>query len=240
VDLHPSPQELPRCVVAELGRDLWEDLRCSVDEHPALGFAAQTRVVAQGVADEVGELGERLDARIACADEDEGEVSRSLLCTGRGVCCLELPEHVVAERDRVGQVAEAVAVLGEAGHRQHAGDGAEREHEAVVADLDEAVDRLDDHRFPVGMDGRQPSNDELAVRAHHAQRDDDMPRLERPGRRFREERREEHEVLRADDGRAAAAEEPCDHRPGVPAAGDQRAAACVSVHRGTLAVAWVG
>ena len=53
--------ELARRVVAEPRRDLREDLGRRVDEHPALRDFPQPRVVAERVADEVGELGERLD-----------------------------------------------------------------------------------------------------------------------------------------------------------------------------------
>src|SRR5205085_1201957 len=73
-DLDTAAGELVRRVVAEAGRDLGEDLRRRVDEHPALPHSAERRVVAERGADEGGKLGERLDARVAGADEDEGEL----------------------------------------------------------------------------------------------------------------------------------------------------------------------
>jgi hypothetical protein len=55
-------------------RDLREDLRRRVDEHPALRRLAQVGIPPERVRDEVGELGERLHSRVAGADEDEAEV----------------------------------------------------------------------------------------------------------------------------------------------------------------------
>ena len=57
---------------------------------------------------------------------------------------------------------------------------------------------------------------------------DDVPRLERARGGLRQERGEEHEVLGADDRRAARPEAARDVRAGEPAAGDQRPAACRS------------
>ena len=50
VDLHPAPRELPRRVVTQPRRDLGQDLRRRVDEHPTLSRLAEARVVAQRVA----------------------------------------------------------------------------------------------------------------------------------------------------------------------------------------------
>ena len=74
-DLDPALGQLLGRVLAEPRRDLGQDLRRRVDEHPALRRVPEARVVAQRVADEVGELGERLDARVAGADEDEGQLA---------------------------------------------------------------------------------------------------------------------------------------------------------------------
>jgi hypothetical protein len=114
-DVDPAPSELPGGVLAEPGRDLGKDRRGGVDEHPALPRCPEARVVAQRVAHEVGELGERLDARVACADEDEGEVALGARRVERRVGRLELAQDVVAQVDRVGEVLEAEAVLGEPG-----------------------------------------------------------------------------------------------------------------------------
>ena len=54
------------------------------------------------------------------------------------------------------------------------------------------------------------------MRAHQPQRHDDVARLERARGRLRQERREEHEVLEADDRRAALAEQPATYEPAKP------------------------
>ena len=73
------------------------------------------------------------------------------------------------------------------------------------------------------------AEDELRVRAHHAERDDDVPWLERSGGRLGEHRRVQHEVLEAHDRGAALAEQAGDVRSGEPAAEDESSAACVPV-----------
>ena len=78
VDLDPTLRELAGGVVAEPGRDLGQDLRRRVDDRPAPRASSEARVVAERVIDEIGELGERLDAGVARADEDEGECTRGL------------------------------------------------------------------------------------------------------------------------------------------------------------------
>ena len=66
------------------------------------------------------------------------------------------------------------------------------------------------------------------MRAHQAQRHDDVAGLERARGRLGQEWREEHEVLGADDRRAALAEQPGDVRAGEAAAEDEGAASCVT------------
>ena len=76
---------------------------------------------------------------------------------------------------------------------------------------------------------------QIGVGAHRAQRHDDVPRLERPGRRLRKHRREEHEVLGADDRRAPLLEIARDVAAGEAAAEDERAAARFPIHRSSIA-----
>ena len=234
VNLHAATRELCRRVLAEPGGDLGEDLRRRVDEHPALRRRSETGVVAQRVPHEVGELGECLDARIAGADEDEREMAGLLLLRGCRVRGLELPEHMVAKRDRVGEVAKAVPVLGQTGNGQDARDRAEREYQVLVADLDGAVDCVDGRHLASRVEGSHAPDHELGVTAHHPKRNDDMARLERSGRCLREQRREQHVVLRADDRGAAAAEPARDDRAGVAAAGDERPAQGPPLHGRTV------
>ena len=140
---------------------------------------------------------------------------------------LEAPQNMVPEVDRVREVFEAEAVLGEPGNRQPAGDRAEREDSLVVADREGPGLGFDGRGSPGRFQSGQPAQEEVRVRAHEPQRDDDVTWLERPRGCLREERCEEHEVLEADDRRAALSEEPRDVGAGEAASEDERPAACV-------------
>ena len=178
-------------------------------------------VVAQRVLDEVGQLGERLDTRVAGADEDERQPSQPLLLVEFRVGSLELFEHVVAQVDRIGERLEREAVLGETRDRQRPRHRAEGEHEVVPADRPLLPDgrglRLD-------VDALDAPEQELGVRAHDAQRHDGVPRLERARGGLGQQRRVEHEVLRADDRRPASPQQPGDIRAREAAADDQHVA----------------
>jgi hypothetical protein len=100
---------------------------------------AEAGVVAEGVAHEVGELGERLDARVARSDEDEREMGADAFRVRLGGGRLQLAEHVVAEVDGVREALEPEGVLGEARDRQGARHGAERHDEVVVLELERAA-----------------------------------------------------------------------------------------------------
>ena len=76
VDLDSASREPSGGVLAEPSRDLGEDLRRRVDEHPALRYVAQAGVRAQRCLRHVVQLCERFDARVARADEDEAELGR--------------------------------------------------------------------------------------------------------------------------------------------------------------------
>ena len=123
------------------------------------------------------QLCERFDARVARADEDEAELGRIV---GMDRRALELEEHAVPQRDRVGEILEADAMLEQTRHRKRARGRSERDDEPLVADLELAGERLDDDRLALGIVAQHVAEDELGVRAHLAQRDDDVARLERP------------------------------------------------------------
>src|SRR5262245_6689144 len=232
MDLDAATLEPASRVAAEPARDLREDLGRGVHENPALGNALELRVGAQRCLRHVVELGERLDARVAGADEDEAELRRVLWIDRRA---LELQEDVVAEPDCVGEVLEADAVLGQAGYRQGAGRRAERDHETLVADLEGSGKRVDGDGLPVTVVSRDLAEDELRMRTHLPKRDDDVPWLERSRCRFRKERRVEHEVLGRDDGGAASLQQARDVAPGETASEHERPTAClVSLHGSCL------
>ncbi len=227
-DVDAAPRELAGRVLAQAARDLREDRRRRVDEHPVLRGLAELRVVAHRAANEVGHLGERLDARVAGSDEDEGEVAADLVGVGLGRRQVEAVQHVVAQRDRVGEVLEPEPVVGEARDRERPCDRARGDDQALVADLLVPGVGRDGERARLGVEDGGRAEDQLGVRAHHPQRDDDMARLERSRRGLGQERRVEHEVLAADDRGAALAEQPRDVAAGEPAADDESAAACLA------------
>ena len=167
MDLHAPPRELAGRVVAQLRRDLGQDLRRRVDEHPALSCLAETRVVAQRVRDEIGELGERFDPRVAGTDEDEGQVRLASSGIELGIGTLELVQDVVSEIDRVREILEPDRVLGEAGDRKRPGDRAERQHQVVPRDLERARLRgLDVGGSLLRVDRGHATEQHLGVRAH--------------------------------------------------------------------------
>ncbi len=67
-----------------------------IDEHPALWDAAQRRVIAQCAGCEVAQLGQRLDAGITGADEDEPELPFLLRSVDGNSGGFEAAENVVA------------------------------------------------------------------------------------------------------------------------------------------------
>ena len=151
MDLDAAPLEPFRRVRAEAARDLREDLRRRVDEHPPLRHVAKRRVEAQRRVCHVVQLAESLDARVSGADEDEPELRRIVGMDGRA---LELQEHAIPERDRVREVLEADAVLRQPGYREGARRRSERHHEALVVDLQGAGERLERDGLGAPVDAR--------------------------------------------------------------------------------------
>src|SRR3954451_964121 len=234
VDLHAALGELARRVLAETARDLREDLRCRVDDHPALRHIPQARVIPHRVRYEVGELGERLDPRVAGADEEEREMHASNGIVRRRVGRLELAQHVVAQVDGIGQRLEREPVLGEPRHGHDTGDRPEGEHELPPGHNDLAFLGRDRRRLRLDVDGAEIAEQEVGVRAHDPERHDGVSRLERAGRRLRKHRRVEHEVLLADDRRATLAEKPRDVCAGEAAAENEHAALRVTYRHADL------
>jgi hypothetical protein len=139
---------------------------------------------------------------------------------------LELSQHAVAQVDRVGEVLEAERVLREARDGERPRDRARCEHELLVGDLEAArVRGLHVHDATLLVQRRRGAEQQLGVPAHLAQGHDDVARLERARGRLGQHRRVEHEVLAADDRRAAAAEQTGDVAPRKSAADDENPAA---------------
>ena len=122
----------------------------------------------ESVADQLVELRERLDARVAGADEDEGELAGAVARRIRRRRGFESLQDVVAELDRVLERLEAERVLCQSGDREGAGDRAVCDHEPVVADRDQLLLGLDPNGLVRGVERPRPSDEELGARAHHS------------------------------------------------------------------------
>ena len=123
-------------VLAHLLADLGEDAVGGLDEDPLHVLGLDVVVVARGVAGHVLQLAERLDARVAAADEDEGQGRVADRGVAGGGGDVHLLDDVVAQADGLLDRLEADAVVGEAGDREGAGDRAGGDDEFVVRQLD--------------------------------------------------------------------------------------------------------
>ena len=95
---------------------------------------------------------------------------------------------MVAQADGLLDALHADALLGEAGDREGAGDRAERDHQVVEGQLVRLADqRRDRGDLAVLVDGGDPAGENLRLRQHASQRDDDVARGDAAGGGFGEE-----------------------------------------------------
>src|SRR5262249_50680511 len=159
-----------------------------VDEDEAHVLAGHALVVLGRVAGHVLDLTDGLRTGETAADEDEGERLAADLLVGRGVGLVQLLKDVVAQADGLLDALHAEALLGEAGDREGAGDGAERDDEVVEGQLVRLADQRGDRGdLAVLVDGGDPAGEDLRLGQHAPQRDDDMPRGDAAGGGFGEE-----------------------------------------------------
>ena len=131
-DVDAAPAQLAQRVLGQLQVDLRQHPVRRLDQHPAHPVQARPRVAVHRVGGEVLQLGQRLEAGVAAADEDVGEQLVAAAGVLGRVGLLQRLDQVVAEVDRVGQALEADRVLGQAGHRQRPRDRAQRQQQLVV------------------------------------------------------------------------------------------------------------
>ena len=156
-------------------------------------------VVARGVARHVLQFGERLDARVPAADDGEGEQPLAQLRVERRGGRVQPRQHVVAQVDGLTDGLERDAGLGQPGDRQRAGDRAGRDDQHLVAHgRDVAAGELDGDLAVRVVDPHDAAGEVVALLQHLAQRDDDVARLDRTGRRLRQEGLVGHVGLRVD------------------------------------------
>jgi len=146
------------------------------------------------------QLGDQLGAGVAGAHHDEGAARSTFLGVVAGVGQLELLEDVVAQEDAFGEGLEAARVLDQAGDRQQSGDRAGGQDQVVPGEGARlAFGRLDVAGALVDVDPRDLADDQPRAVQHAAERDDDVPGLDRAGGGLRQQRRVEHEVLGVDE-----------------------------------------
>ena len=71
-----------------------------------LARVTQRWVIAQRIADEVGQLGEGFHSGVPGSDEDEGELPLAVGLVRRGRGCFEPAQDVVSQGNRIGEVGE--------------------------------------------------------------------------------------------------------------------------------------
>jgi hypothetical protein len=196
---------------------------------------AQDGVVPQGIAHKICELRQCLDTGVPGTDEHEGELASLVLFGGCGGCGLQSAQHVGPQVDRVRERLEAKRVLREAGDGQRPRNGAERDDEVRVPDLDDVFLGLHGCLPSIGVYRSRATEEQLRVRAHHPERNHDVAWLEGAGSCLGQHRRVQHEVLGRDDRRAVLAEEACHVTAREATAQHERSTHCGAIcHEPTL------
>ena len=211
-----------------------------VDEHPALRRAAQLGVVAQRVPHEVGQLGERLDARVAGADEDERQLPLGAVGVGAAAAASSrrrtwLRRWIASARSLKPSPCSARPGIGRV--RETAPSAT---HELLVPRPRAARRRSRPCTRPRRCRARSTRPSRSSACGHISRSGTTMCRGSSvPEAASGQQRREEHEVLGADDRAPRVAEQPRDVRAGEPPpriSVPPRAAA--SATASTIAAAW--
>jgi hypothetical protein len=119
--------------LGQRGRDLAHDPVAGLDQQPAHALHPAAGVEVDDVGGEVLQLGQALDAGVAAAHEHVGQELLALARVVDRLGHLERAQHVVAQRDGLGQRLEPDRVLGQAGDRQRPRP-AQRDDQVVVLD----------------------------------------------------------------------------------------------------------
>ena len=194
-DVDAAPAQLVDRVVGERLVDLRQDAVQRLDQDPAHAVEPRARIAVDRVGGEVLELGERLQPRVAAADEHVGQE----LVAPAGVLGLVRPlerlDHVVSQPDRVGEALEPDRMLVEARDGQRPRNRPDGDEELVVADLLVlALVRGQSERPRLRIVRAHGAEPQVCPAQDVAQRRDDVARLQHAGGRLRQERRVEHEV----------------------------------------------
>ena len=203
VELEATLPELAFRVVAHGGLLLGEDAVLELDDVERDLVRADLLVeAAPDAAHEVLDLAGGLDSAEPGAAHHERELRAPLLGILLEVGALEHLDDPVAERERIGQRLHADRVVGDALDPERGCLAAEGHHQGVVAEpMRIAVAAGDGDPLRVEVDagdvtGHRPAGRPAQLRAECR---DTVPGLELPRADLGQERREEREVLAADD-----------------------------------------
>ncbi len=192
-------------VAAQVLADLGQDAAGGLHEDPLHVLGPDVVVVAGGVPGHVLEFAEGLHARVAAADEDEGEggVAQGGVAGGGGD--VHLLDDVVAQADGLLDGLEADAVVGEAGDGEGARDGTGGEDDLVVRQFPGAPALLLGGEGGDGggargvVDGARLPDEDAAPVEDAAQRDDDVAGGDGSGGRLGKEGLVRHIGVGGDD-----------------------------------------
>jgi hypothetical protein len=145
VDLDAAPGELLRGVVAE-ARGISGRIFGAASTSTQRWRAVRSRGYQRSASLTRSASSASASTRVAGADEDEAEMGGVEAAVRLGVCSLQLAQDPVAKLDRVGEILEPDACSARPRHREGARNGADREHELVVANLEGAGVRCLHHR----------------------------------------------------------------------------------------------
>src|SRR3989454_764506 len=196
-DLDALAPELAPRALGERGMHAAQDLLARLEEQQPVVAGIDAAVPRDDVAvEEVLQLGDQLDARVAAADDADGEHPPPRGRIGLVVGVLRRIEDVIAQHDAVLEPLVAEGVLLHTRHaeaRHHAAHG----HDQPVVTLDPLGH---DHAAAGEVDVRHrvATEAEAARAADVAQRLNDVSRLDHRGGDLGQERREEQVVPVAD------------------------------------------
>ena len=203
MDLVAARPELAGRVLPHLGRHLREDALVQLDDVAPDLLGPDLRVEATPhAADEVLDLARGLDPAEPRPTDHEGELRGTLVGVLLEVGALEHLDDPVAEGERVGERLHPDRELGDAADPERGGLAAQGHDQAVVVQpMQVAVAAHDRHLLRVEIDPLDVGGDRPARRPSHlrAQCRHAVAGLELPGADLRQERREEREVLAADE-----------------------------------------
>ena len=150
---------------------------------------SQPWIALRSIPGEALQLCQRLDPGVTTTDKREREQLLAQLHVLGRRSSVELMEHPVAQPDGVGQGLEPHRMFPQTGHRGNERHRSRSEQRRIECDRAELpVERLDLGLPCVWIERNNVADPDLGGAQELSERDDAVPRLDRPGRRFGEQR----------------------------------------------------